>query len=221
VHGNDSQLVFTNLLNACSGTREASVRRVIELLVAVRGPYALVFYDASHKRIYYGRDCLGRRSLLQQSTSDGTLVLSSVCDNASGESWAEVEADGIYMVDVELPVPTSSSLPVTKVPHQRFGQEEDPGTSFVGRSAGTRVLLTDLDSAISYHEFHCRHQLCITGHWCNRAAKGVAGKITSASHPAYTRGSDWCYEARSSERRTSGHSFLWWPRLHNPRAHVS
>ncbi|KAI4687975.1 uncharacterized protein J4E84_004903 [Alternaria hordeiaustralica] len=130
VDGNDSKLVFAKLLDACTGTREASMRRVIELLSVVRGPYALVFYDASHKRIYYGRDCLGRRSLLQQSTPDGTLVLSSVCDNASGESWAEVEADGIYVVDVELADPTSNSFPGTRVPHCRSDQEEDSDLSF-------------------------------------------------------------------------------------------
>ncbi|KAI4704459.1 hypothetical protein J4E81_001525 [Alternaria sp. BMP 2799] len=130
IDGNDSKLVFTRLLDACTGTREASMRHVIELLSVVRGPYALVFYDASHKRIYYGRDCLGRRSLLQKSTSDGTLVLSSVCDNASGESWAEVEADGIYVVDVELADPTSNSFPVTKVPHRRSDQEEGSELSF-------------------------------------------------------------------------------------------
>ncbi|KAI4672956.1 uncharacterized protein J4E78_001459 [Alternaria triticimaculans] len=130
IDGNDSKLVFTKLLDACTGTREASMRRVIELLSVVRGPYALVFYDASHKRIYYGRDCLGRRSLLQKSTLDGTLVLSSVCDNASGESWAEVEADGIYVVDVELADPTSDSFLVTRVPHRRSDQEEDSELSF-------------------------------------------------------------------------------------------
>ncbi|KAI4908478.1 uncharacterized protein J4E92_010877 [Alternaria infectoria] len=130
IDGNDSKLVFTKLLDACTGTREASMRRVIELLSVVRGPYALVFYDASHQRIYYGRDCLGRRSLLQKSTLDGTLVLSSVCDNASGESWAEVEADGIYVVDVELADPTSDSFPVTRVPHCRSDQEEDSELSF-------------------------------------------------------------------------------------------
>jgi hypothetical protein len=194
VDGNDSRLVFTKLLHACTGPRDASARRVIELLSVVRGPYALVFYDAFHKRIYYGRDCLGRRSLLQKSTPDGTLVLSSVCDNASGESWAEVEADGIYIVDVELGDPTSESLPVTKIPHRRSDQEENSGLSFVGKSSGTRVLLTDSDSAVSCHERHCRQQTCSTGHYCGRAAKGVVRKIASATHSAYTRGRPCRYE---------------------------
>lgn len=186
IDGNDSKLVFTKLLDACTGTREASMRRVIELLSVVRGPYALVFYDASHKRIYYGRDCLGRRSLLQNSTPDGTLVLSSVCDNASGESWAEVEADGIYVVDLELADPTSKSLSVTRVPHRRSDQEEDSELSFVGKSSGTRLLLTDSDSPVPCHEPDCRQQLCFTEYWGSRTAKGVVGKITPTAHSTHT-----------------------------------
>ncbi|KAG9194827.1 hypothetical protein G6011_04862 [Alternaria panax] len=130
VDGNDSQLIFAKLLNACAGTREASIRGVIDLLSVVRGPYALVFYDASNNRIYYGRDCLGRRSLLQKSTPDGTLILSSVCDNASGESWTEVEADGIYVLDVGPADPTSGSFPVEKIPHRRSDAKEASGLSF-------------------------------------------------------------------------------------------
>ncbi|KAL1798833.1 hypothetical protein ACET3X_002870 [Alternaria dauci] len=130
IDGNDSQVIFTKLLNACVGPSDTSMKRVIELLSVVRGPYALVFFDACNNRIYYGRDCLGRRSLLQKSTPDGTLVLSSVCDNASGESWTEVEADGIYVLDVDAADSTSNSLPVTKIPHRRSDPKEDAGLSF-------------------------------------------------------------------------------------------
>ncbi|CAN9237215.1 unnamed protein product [Alternaria alternata] len=130
IDGNDSQLIFTKLLNACASTGETSIKSVIQLLSGVRGPYALVFFDAPNNRIYYGRDCLGRRSLLQKSTPDGTLVLSSVCDNASGESWTEVEADGIYVLDVDAADSTSNSLPVTKIPHRRSDPKEDFGLSF-------------------------------------------------------------------------------------------
>jgi hypothetical protein len=189
IDGNDSQLIFTKLLNACTGTSEASMKSVIELLSVVRGPYALVFYDASNKRIYYGRDCLGRRSLLQKSTPDGTLVLSSVCDNASGDFWTEVEADGIYVLDVNLADPTSNSLPVTKIPHRRSDPKEDSGLSFVGRSSGAQLLLTDSDSAVSHYESHCRNRICSTEHQRNRSVESVIAKVTSTAHPAYTRSS--------------------------------
>ncbi|KAH7069140.1 asparagine synthase-domain-containing protein [Paraphoma chrysanthemicola] len=102
VVGNDSQLVFENLLAASRGADDAPLSRksVTAFMSSIKGPYAFVYWDAYYKALYYGRDCLGRRSLLKKSTSDGTLVLSSVCDNACGEAWAEVEADGIYLVDL-------------------------------------------------------------------------------------------------------------------------
>ena len=211
IDGNDSQLIFTKLLNACASTGETSIKSVIQLLSGVRGPYALVFFDAPNNRIYYGRDCLGRRSLLQKSTPDGTLVLSSVCDNASGESWTEVEADGIYVLDVDAADSTSNSLPVTKIPHRRSDPKEDSGLSFVGRSSGARVLLTDSDPAISHYESNCRHRTCNTEHGRDRAVEVIVGKVAQIAYSAYTRGSDQQCDAGSSKGRTGRHPFLWWP----------
>ncbi|KAH8724840.1 asparagine synthase-domain-containing protein [Phaeosphaeriaceae sp. PMI808] len=119
VTGNDSQMIFDKLLAASSNEKckETSTRAVIALLSATKGPYAFVFYDASHNLMYFGRDCLGRRSLLRKSTADDTLILSSVCDNASGESWSEVEADGICVVDFSS-LSADQSLPLSKlIPH--------------------------------------------------------------------------------------------------------
>ncbi|KAF3003701.1 hypothetical protein E8E13_008960 [Curvularia kusanoi] len=128
VAGNDSKLVFDGLLKACADTSFDSKSAVIMLLSQIRGPYAIVFFDATNNYIYYGRDCLGRRSLLQKSTTDGTLVLSSVCDNATGEAWAEVEADGIYFIDLnKFDDPTN----VLRVPHARLGETSGPEVSFI------------------------------------------------------------------------------------------
>ncbi|KAH6613923.1 asparagine synthetase domain-containing protein 1 [Boeremia exigua] len=123
VTGSDSAVVFDRL-KTCTESPD-SKRAVIQLLSNIRGPYAIVFYDANNNHLYYGRDCLGRRSLLKKATSDGSLVLSSVCDNTTGEAWAEVEADGIYVVDLNHFTDSSSS---THIPHTRLG--ETGGLSF-------------------------------------------------------------------------------------------
>ncbi|CAE7175661.1 hypothetical protein PTNB73_02873 [Pyrenophora teres f. teres] len=130
VQGNDSQLVFSKLQEACVDASASSVRNVVELLSSIRGPYAVVFYDAPNKRVYYGRDCLGRRSLLRKAATDGTIVLSSVCDNASGEAWNEVEADGIYVMDLNNVDTALPSFPHTHIPHRRLDQDEGPDLSF-------------------------------------------------------------------------------------------
>lgn len=149
VTGNDSKLVFDRLLKACADTSRSSKPAVVELLSQIRGPYAIVFYDATNNHIYYGRDCLGRRSLLQKSTPDGALVLSSVCDNATGEAWAEVEADGIYFVDLNDFTDSSS---VTHIPHTRLGAPPAAELSFVGRCCRSKYLLMPSDPSISTDE---------------------------------------------------------------------
>ncbi|KAH7088766.1 asparagine synthase-domain-containing protein [Paraphoma chrysanthemicola] len=117
--GNDSQVVFQKLLAASRAADDAPSSRssVTAFMSSIKGPYAFVFWDAYHKTLYYGRDCLGRRSLLKKSTSNGTLVLSSVCDNASGEAWAEVEADGIYLVDLSSSSASDSLSSPTLIAH--------------------------------------------------------------------------------------------------------
>ncbi|KAF2829017.1 hypothetical protein CC86DRAFT_286225 [Ophiobolus disseminans] len=118
--GNDSQIIFNKLLAASSNVEspEQSARAVVALLASIKGPYAFVFYDAPHKLLYYGRDCLGRRSLLRKTTTDDTFILSSLCDNASGESWIEVEADGISVIDLSA-ASSNQPLPLHRhIPHR-------------------------------------------------------------------------------------------------------
>lgn len=145
VTGNDSSIVFHALLEATKSHDHRAA--VVRLLSNIRGPYAIVFYDALNRLIYYARDCLGRRSLLKKTTSDGSLVLSSVCDNATGEAWNEIEADGIYVVDLD-DFDTSN---ITHVPHVRLG-EAALGLLFVGRCCTSRGLLTPPGPAIPTHE---------------------------------------------------------------------
>ncbi|KAF1992862.1 asparagine synthetase domain-containing protein 1 [Amniculicola lignicola CBS 123094] len=116
VQGNDSRQIFESLLHASIGTsasREHSITGVVGLLSSIRGPFAFVFYDAPNHYIYYGRDCLGRRSLLRKSAATDQLILSSVCDNSSGDQWAEVEADGLYVVDLKA----RSPFDARRIPH--------------------------------------------------------------------------------------------------------
>ena len=151
VAGNDSKLVFDRLLKACADTSRSSKSAVIELLSHIRGPYAIVFYDATNNHIYYGRDCLGRRSLLHKSTPDGALVLSSVCDNATGEAWAEVEANGIYLVDLNH-FTYSYSSSVTHIPHASLRATSAAELLFVGRYCWSKHLLISPDITISTNE---------------------------------------------------------------------
>lgn len=77
---------------------------VVDIVRAIEGPYAFIFIEKSKERLWYGRDCLGRRSLLKKTSTevDGSLcfLLSSVSNG--DPSWEEVFADGLYFVDLSL-----------------------------------------------------------------------------------------------------------------------
>jgi len=155
VAGNDSKVVFDGLLSSSSSSQSAeeSIRAVIALLASVRGPYAFVFFDATRKLVYYGRDCLGRRSLLRKTTADGALILSSVCDNASGESWMEVEADGVYVTDLGNKSSNQQPLLLPRhILHCLEAQAKPHDLSFVGELPSLHSLLTSIDPTLPSFE---------------------------------------------------------------------
>ncbi|KAH9884686.1 asparagine synthase-domain-containing protein [Xylariomycetidae sp. FL2044] len=98
VDGNDGEAIFAKLGDARAEARELDT---LDVLRSIEGPFAFVYYDAEGKSLYFGRDRLGRRSLLWHSDADdSSLSFSSIADfPATG--WEEVEADGIYSVDLD------------------------------------------------------------------------------------------------------------------------
>lgn len=103
VNSNDGQLMLQLLCEACMPSLSAAdaQQNVIKLLSSVRGPFAMVFLDHRRRTLYFLRDCLGRRSLLSTITPDGDLVLASVSDPSMPSAWPEVEADGLYIIDLD------------------------------------------------------------------------------------------------------------------------
>lgn len=102
VDGNDGEAIIGLLGSAvCVDDISKSIKNTLNVLRTISGPFAFVYYDRIHGLVYYGRDCLGRRSLLYNvDDSSGTILLSSIADSASG-SWHEVEADGIYVLALD------------------------------------------------------------------------------------------------------------------------
>ncbi|KAJ4137586.1 hypothetical protein NW768_003174 [Fusarium equiseti] len=100
VQGNDGEAILALLAKASQGSGD-----VTDVLRAIEGPFAFIYLDKPAKRLYYGRDRLGRRSLL---VKDGLpFTLSSIADTPV-EGWTEVEADGYYTL--ELSVDASGGL---------------------------------------------------------------------------------------------------------------
>lgn len=100
VFGNDGAAIFSRLAKASSPSSPAPEAAVLEVFQSIEGPFAFVYLDKPAKKIYYGRDRLGRRSLLMlRDESCDSLVITSVA-TATAPGWTEVEADGIYVIDL-------------------------------------------------------------------------------------------------------------------------
>ena len=103
VSGNDALIIFNLLVTALTQTELSSTesRQVVisRILFSVVGPFSFVLYDRFVNRVYYGRDRLGRRSLLHSCRPNGLLV-SSVAAPNDIQDWVEVETDGLYFFDL-------------------------------------------------------------------------------------------------------------------------
>jgi asparagine synthetase B (glutamine-hydrolysing) len=115
VEGNDGEAVLALLTSRTSSLSAFdSVNGVLKTIQGLSGPFAFVYFDKVHELLYFGRDCLGRRSLLFNMDGINTSVQFSSIAGTTGGLWREVEADGIYVLAVSSVLTHSSliSLPI-------------------------------------------------------------------------------------------------------------
>lgn len=110
VIGNDTKIAFELLLRAAeppsingkklSSSDDETRQNIVSVISSFSGPASFLFYDARNQRVFYGRDSLGRRSLLQKRGLDRNLSISSVRHPSDSSNWDEVEAGHIHMLDL-------------------------------------------------------------------------------------------------------------------------
>ena len=98
VVGNDGQRIFERLMQASSQKLSESNTAVLDVLRNISGPFAFIFLDKIHGQIYFGRDRLGRRSLLYNTESHPSCMEFASTSDHGSSSWKEVEADAIYQL---------------------------------------------------------------------------------------------------------------------------
>jgi asparagine synthetase B (glutamine-hydrolysing) len=113
VSGNDGMVIMSLFSDASRYPDSQS--RILCVIEQIRGPFALVYYDGKDK-LYYGRDCLGRRSLMIGRLEDGSLIISSVADLSLNAQWSEVDADGLYVFDLSVEGGKQSVFSSTHIP---------------------------------------------------------------------------------------------------------
>ncbi|KAF9111717.1 Asparagine synthetase domain-containing protein 1 [Mortierella sp. AM989] len=107
-HQNDGQILMDQLEAISEQDNEEHTKLFLGVMAKIEGPYAFVYYHASSLKIYFGRDCLGRRSLLwhkrnKEETEGKSLDLPFILTSVGYSSFRsdllaldEVPADGIY-----------------------------------------------------------------------------------------------------------------------------
>ncbi|PWY98259.1 hypothetical protein BCV70DRAFT_202039 [Testicularia cyperi] len=111
---NDTRWIFDQILARIPG--DEPLQAVVAALAQLEGPYAFAFFDRQTSKLIFGRDPLGRRSLLLHSSNDGKeAILSSVsCDKlASGSDWTveEVDCSTLWTLDMATGPSSMQAIP--------------------------------------------------------------------------------------------------------------
>ncbi|CAG8542496.1 9938_t:CDS:2 [Rhizophagus irregularis] len=104
--------------------------RILHILQSIEGPYAIIYWQSSKRRLWFGRDCLGRRSLLWNLHSEeDNFILTSVGCKISQMSkspyFAEVSANGIFYLDLDKMLSSTSWEPFNNFLTLPFGKVND------------------------------------------------------------------------------------------------
>ncbi|KAI5205391.1 hypothetical protein E4T39_02961 [Aureobasidium subglaciale] len=102
ISGNDSEVVFASISSLLRQAEpDTSPGRVVQnAMNLITGPYAFVYFHPESRTLFFGRDPLGRRSLMHRTDEHGNFIISTISDSAE-TGWQEVEANGIYSLDLE------------------------------------------------------------------------------------------------------------------------
>ncbi len=113
ISDNDTMLL-ARMLSSSAESSEYPYDNIPRIMAGIRGPWAFIFWDGLTKRLWFGRDYFGRRSLVWRrgQALDEPFVLSSavpisneaphISDSLGRllRGWEEVPADGLYYLDL-------------------------------------------------------------------------------------------------------------------------
>ena len=94
----------------------------------IAGPFAFVFWSDKHKLLLFGRDCLGRRSLVCKVNLSQGFVISSICGTGQPGDWIEVATKGLYYMNFKngWPPPTQRLGNIPWTPESKMNSSQ-PG----------------------------------------------------------------------------------------------
>ncbi|KAI1415630.1 asparagine synthase-domain-containing protein [Hypoxylon sp. FL1857] len=163
---NDGELILARLDAPDASSAETRESHILDLLRSIDGPFAFLFYDAQIKRLYFGRDRLGRRSLLLHQSEDGNSISFSSIADVPATGWKEVEANGIYSLnlDMRLATPHGSKLDTRATRHDWVPSGGDHMVSSIG---DFNMTLPSSDHKLDYNS----PSVEMLRHWLSESIK--------------------------------------------------
>ncbi|EKX51578.1 hypothetical protein GUITHDRAFT_48895, partial [Guillardia theta CCMP2712] len=98
-HTSDTPVVLDQFSRACAAGGGGG-EHFLQAVSRIEGPFAFIFWEERAKRLWFGRDRLGRRSLLMRRIDGGGYQLSSCAGNIQEKGWEEVTPDGIFFLQL-------------------------------------------------------------------------------------------------------------------------
>jgi len=88
---------------------------ITKAISRIHGEFAFILYVPNSRSIYYGRDCLGRRSLLinKSIAINGITAISSVTIDMKNNTWEEISPGIVYRLD--LCTNEQTSIPISRI----------------------------------------------------------------------------------------------------------
>lgn len=172
VPGNDSIRVFSDLLEAAASS--SPIEAIVETLTSISGPFAFAFFDATSSILYFGRDRLGRRSLIQQQDVSSM----SLCSVACLEDQVPVEVDTTYIHSLSIvdgllnrrkhpwatkPLSMNRSLPDAAVASQPTSDSVDLLLEHLSKSLQLRVQNVPVHTALHTQANSARVAILFSG----------------------------------------------------------
>ena len=148
---------------SAEGSNSDATKEIANALKSVKGEYSFIFYhfnkNMDSHRLYFGRDCLGRRSLLihrdkEASGQSQKFVLSSVIGTSETEAFdfEEVLPGKIYNLDVQ----TMELQNLVMSGSVKFSESEEQSPTLVQRAlevtAGRNISSSMITAAANLHE---------------------------------------------------------------------
>ncbi|KAI2783537.1 asparagine synthase-domain-containing protein [Daldinia loculata] len=159
---NDGELILAKLDAADAPSAEARESHILSVLRSIDGPFAFLFYDTQDKRLYFGRDRLGRRSLLFNQAEDGNSISFSSIADVPTTGWKEVNANGIYSLNLATRLATPSGMKLDT--HlTRYDWVTSGGDNMVSSIGNFNMTLPPPDHKLDFSSFSVdllRHWLC-------------------------------------------------------------